>query len=123
MTENPEDQIDRLVSTFLGKAARPEITEQVRSAHREEVLITLASILDVAFKKAVQPRTKMQVQQRWFTICAYIAQVIARFVRDLEYEKLRAEMDELKEKFAARDVPAGIIELPLGNQEAPTTKS
>ncbi len=104
MTENPPNEIDKLVSSFLGKAQSPELVEHLRSAKREEVLTRLASLLDASFKKGSQPHMKAQVQQRWFTICGYIAQVMARLVRDLEYEKLRADIDDLKKRVAARDV-------------------
>ncbi len=104
MTENPPDEINELVSSFLGSAKSPEIVEHLRSAKREEVLTHLATLLDASFKKSNQPHTKAQVQQRWFTICGYIAQVMARLVRDLEYEKLRADIEDLKKRFAARNV-------------------
>ncbi len=104
MTDNPPSEIDELVSSFLGKARSPELVEHLRSAKRDEVLTRLASLFEASFKKGSQPHMKAQVQQRWFTICGYLAQVMARLVRDLEYEKLRADIDYLNEKVADRDV-------------------
>ena len=110
MSKIPEDEVNNLVEKFLGKAPTIATTDLIKSVHRDEVLKRLASILDAAFKKTVVPRQSIQTQQRWFTICGYLAQVMARLVRDLEYEKLRADMDDLKRKFAARYVkpPSGL---------------
>lgn len=119
MTEKTQDDVDKLVTMFLGKPPSPEVTEGIRSLHREEVLSRLGAILDAAFKKTVQHRQRIQAQQRWFTICAYIAQVMARLVRDLEYEKLRAEMDDLKRRVAARYVNTSRgTQLPPGSESA-----
>ncbi len=122
MSESKKVDVDKLVTKFLGKAPSPEITEEIKSVHREEVLHRLSSILDAAFKQTVRPRQRVTSQQRWFTICGYIAQVTARLVRDLEYEKLRADMDDLKRRVAARNVntPRG-PEFPPGNEPAKAT--
>ena len=104
MTENTEDETGQLVSKYLGDALPSEFVRKLKSAKREEVLSRLASLLNTAFEKGVKPNSKAQVQQRWFTICGYIAQVMARLVRDLEYEKLRADVDDLKRRVLGKDV-------------------
>lgn len=104
MTENVEDEMKRLVSSFLGPAQSQEFVAHLKSAKREEVLTRLASLLDASFKKGLTPHKKIQEQQRWFTISGYIAQVMARLVRDLEYEKLRADVEDLKKRVSAKDV-------------------
>ena len=110
MSESTEAEVNSLVEKFLGTAPPTATTDQIKSVHRDEVLKRLASILDAAFKKTVEQKRNIKAQQRWFTICGYLAQVMARLVRDLEYEKLRADMDDLKRKFAARYVksPRGL---------------
>ena len=120
MSESTEAEVNNLVEKFLGRAPPPATTELIKSVHRDEVLSRLASILDAAFKKTVEQKRNIQAQQRWFTICGYLAQVMARLVRDLEYEKLRADMDDLKRKFAARYVksPRGLDPPP---RNEPTT--
>ena len=104
MTEDPEDTINELLVNFAGEPRLPELVDQVKSTNRQEVLERLGSLLNLSFDRGNRPRTKAQVQQRWFTICAYIAQVMARVVRDLEYEKLRADVEDLKKKVLSRDV-------------------
>ncbi len=104
MMGDTEDETNRLVSKFLGNMPSRELVNQLKSTKRDEVLTRLASLLDTAFKNGVKRTSKTQVQQRWFTICAYVAQVMARLVRDLEYEKLRADVDDLKRRVLEQDV-------------------
>jgi hypothetical protein len=104
VTENTEDASHQLIEKFLGDAPSREFVDKVKAAKRDEVLTRLAALLNTAFEKGMKSNSKAQVQQRWITICGYTAQVMARLVRDLEYEKLRADVDDLKKRVLNRDV-------------------
>ena len=76
----------------------------LKAAARREILDTLISLLDMAYKKGTMRRGSSAARQRWVTIFGYLAQVSNRMVRDLEYESLRSELDELKKKVLTKDV-------------------
>ncbi len=81
-----------------------QFIEQLKSSKREEVITKTVTLLNEAFQRGLQSKKNPKLQQRWFTICGYLTQVIARVVRDLEYEKLRQEVDELKRQVFDRNV-------------------
>ena len=62
--------------------------------------------MEQSLERSLSKKLDVRQQQKWFTITAYVAQVMARVVRDLEFEKLRAEVDELKRQmdFANVDI-------------------
>jgi hypothetical protein len=68
-------------------------------------LDNLIALLDQAYERSSRNKTRSRVQQKWFTIFGYLAQVSTRIVRDLEYENLRSELDELKKLVLKEDVP------------------
>lgn len=77
---------------------------ELKSNSRRQILDNLVSLLDLAYKKGSNVKSTSKTQQRWFTIFAYLAQVSTRIVRDLEYENLRSELDELKKQVLPNDV-------------------
>jgi hypothetical protein len=77
---------------------------RVKSARRETILARLSILMERACEKGLSKKLDPREQQKWFTIAAYVAQVMGRVVRDLDYEGLRNEMDELKEQLEANNV-------------------
>jgi hypothetical protein len=78
---------------------------RVKSARRESILARLSTLMEQACKKGLSKKLAPREEQKWFTTAAYIAQVMGRIVRDLDYEGLRNEMDDLKERLEAYNVP------------------
>ena len=71
---------------------------RLKSLKREEMLERLNSLIILAFQKASSKKIPPRNQQKWVTICGYLAQVAARIVTDLQYEKLRSDIDRLTEQ-------------------------
>lgn len=76
----------------------------LKESRRGRVLEGLSSLLEQSLERSLSKKLDVRQQQKWFTITAYLAQVMARIVRDLEFEKLRAEVDELKKQMDFADV-------------------
>ncbi len=78
---------------------------ELKSSARRQILDNLVSLLDQAYRKSrAKKKTDSREKQKWFTIFGYLAQVSTRIVRDLEYENLRSELDELKKQVLTDDV-------------------
>jgi hypothetical protein len=77
---------------------------EIKSTARRQILDNLITLLDQAYQKSGENQSRSRVQQKWFTIFGYLAQVSTRIVRDLEYESLRSELDELKKQVLTDDV-------------------
>ncbi len=101
MSDNSK-QSEKIISELLPDPGRK--VNEIKSAARRQILDTLISLLDIAYQRSGLTKNTSRVQQRWFTIFGYLAQVSTRIVRDLEYEQLRSELDELKKKVLANDV-------------------
>jgi len=101
MSDNSK-QSEKIISELLPDPGRK--VNEIKSAARRQILDTLISLLDIAYRRSGLTKNTSRVQQRWFTIFGYLAQVSTRIVRDLEYEQLRSELDELKKKVLANDV-------------------
>lgn len=95
-------QSEKIVSELLRDPGQ-KIAE-VKSSARRQILNNLVSLLDQAYQKSGENQSKSRAQQKWFTIFGYLAQVSTRIVRDLEYENLRSELDELKKQVLTNDV-------------------
>jgi len=95
-------QSEKVVSELLGDPGKK--VADLKFSARRQVLDNLVSLLDQAYQKSRTNKTRTRVQQRWFTIFGYLAQVSTRIVRDLEYENLRSELDELKRQVLTDDV-------------------
>ena len=78
----------------------------IKESTRSRVLQGLSTLMEQSLERSLSKKLDVRQQQKWFTITAYVAQVMARVVRDLEFEKLRAEVDELKRQmdFANVDI-------------------
>jgi hypothetical protein len=101
MSDVPK-QSEQIISELLRDPGQ-KVTE-LKSVARRQILNNLVSLLDMAYQKSSLVKSTSKMQQRWFTIFGYLAQVSTRIVRDLEYESLRSELDELKRKVLANDV-------------------
>lgn len=105
MKQSSKPDLNEELSKFLQDAKSGQLIDQLKSAKREEVLTRLASLLKLAFQRGIEVKSRNQaLQQRWFRTCGYLAQVIARVVRDLEYERLRSEVEELKKEVFGQNV-------------------
>jgi len=101
-----EDSLPPEVGRIIKQAKAEQTIDETKSATRSEMLSHMRPLLRLAFRKAFNPRSPPQTQQKWFTISAYLVQTMARVVRDLEYEKIRAEVDELKRLVSNKFVPS-----------------
>ena len=97
MSGNNKNDSGRPFSEVPEKEALSLIA-QLKSSKRDEFLAKLTSLLALAFQEGSRNKRNEKIRQRWFTICGYLAQVAARVVTDLEYEKLRAEVEEMKRR-------------------------
>lgn len=71
---------------------------QLKTTFRRELLAKLDLLLTISSKRAAAKSKEHQLQQRWMTIFGYLAQVSARIVTDLEYERLRADVDRISNR-------------------------
>ena len=95
-------QSEKIVSELLRDPGQK--VAELKSSARRQILNNLVSLLDQAYQKSGENQSKSRAQQKWFTIFGYLAQVSTRIVRDLEYENLRSELDELKRQVLPNDV-------------------
>ena len=74
-----------------------QITQE-KIATREQLIEKLYGLFSEASERGSKPTGKpgLRAKQKWFGICATLAQTLARLLSDLEYEKMRLEVDELK---------------------------
>ncbi len=94
---------EKIVSEMLHDPSK-KIAE-LKSSARREILDNLVSLLEHAYRRSrSKQKTDSKEKQKWFTIFGYLAQVSTRIVRDLEYENLRSELDELKRQVLTDDV-------------------
>jgi len=93
---------EKIVSELLRDPGQK--VAELKSSARRQILNNLVSLLDQAYRRSGTNKTQSKVQQKWFTIFGYLAQVSTRIVRDLEYENLRSELDELKRQVLTNDV-------------------
>jgi hypothetical protein len=101
MSDDPK-QAEKLLSELIQD---PRVKSgALKTAARREILDNLVSLLAMAYKKSTDTKNSSAVRQRWVTIFGYLSQVSNRMVRDLEYEALRSELDELKKKVLTKDV-------------------
>ena len=77
---------------------------ELKASVRREILDSLISLLHLAYQKSTMTRGSPGVRQRWVTLFGFLAQVSNRMIRDLEYESLRSELDELKKQVLSKDV-------------------
>jgi len=76
----------------------------IKESTRSRVLQGLSTLMEQSLERSLSKKLDVRQQQKWFSVTAYLAQVMARIVRDLEFEKLRAEVDELKRQMDFADV-------------------
>ena len=99
---NPE-KVKREIS--IEESDSTHIVRRLKASGRQELLTKLGTLFDIAFEGIKKVKKKdPRLQQKWVTTCGYLAQVTARIVTDLEYEKLRADVDELEEKVLENNV-------------------
>lgn len=110
-----EDEVEDVVptrGTYLDLQSERIDTSKRKASKRESVIANLSTLMEQAFERGLSKKQKHDAderqQQKWFTIAAYLAQVMGRIVSDLEYESLRGEMEELKKRLETYHAPAGI---------------
>ncbi len=92
----------------------------LQETSRAEVISGLALLLQEALQKALKTANQgPKVQQKWFTTAAYLAQVMGKLARDLEYEKLHIEFEELRTLVEQRNVPVAhpVVSEKAGNPQ------
>lgn len=82
-----------------GPKIREDITQEKRR-RREEAVVMLQALLTESYRRGMESpgRGGVKSRQKWFQISASLAQSLARLVSELEYEKLRAEVDAMKKR-------------------------
>ena len=70
--------------------------EQIKTSTRQEAIEKLSSLLTISYEKAVKSK-QAKIQQKWIAMCGYIGQVLGRIVTDLEYERLRSDVEKFDE--------------------------
>jgi hypothetical protein len=82
-----------------------QVTQEKISA-REEFIDKLTTLLSISFGRCTKNpgRSGLIGQQRWFSISASLAQTLARLVSDLEYEKMRLDVEALKKRVLEANV-------------------
>ncbi|HYY92007.1 MAG TPA: hypothetical protein VE955_08460 [Candidatus Dormibacteraeota bacterium] len=94
-----EDAPENSQSIVAAEENNLNIFEQMKTSKRQETISKLSSLLTISYeraKKAKQPR----IQQKWIAMCGYISQVLGRIVTDLEYERMRSDVEKLTEPVA-----------------------
>jgi len=130
MTEREDDDVKTLITEIL---KRPKIQTQItqeKASTREQLIARLTSLFAMSFEMASKKRDKRGplIRQKWFSISASLAHTLARLVTDLEYEKLRLDVDDLMKKMFEDNVPSQRITIhqsqngtdakPMGKQGA-----
>ncbi len=70
--------------------------EQIKTSTRQEAIEKLSSLLTISYDKAAKAK-QAKIQQKWIAMCGYISQVLGRIVTDLEYERLRSDVEKFDE--------------------------
>jgi hypothetical protein len=97
MSENKDITFPDLAKDAPNDSKSHEVI-RLKFSKREEMLDKLTSLMTLAFEKASSTNIQSRHRQKWITICGYLAQVAARIVTDLQYEKLRSDIDLLVEQ-------------------------
>ncbi len=101
MSDEPKQSEKVLSELFRDSGIK---TSELKTAVRREILDNLISLLHMAYQKSTMAKSPPAVRQRWVTLVGFLAQVSNRMIRDLEYESLRSELDELKKQVLTKDV-------------------
>jgi len=130
MTKNKDEDLMTLITDIL---KRPKIQTQIiqeKASAREQLIARLTSLFAISFERASKRRHEggPPIRQKWFSISASLAHSLARLVTDLEYEKLRLDVDDLMKKMFEDNVPSQRITIhqsqngtdakPMGKQGA-----
>ena len=130
MTDSKDDDLMKLITEVL---KRPKIQSQIiqeKASARERIIAGLTSLFAISVERAIMRQCKggTTVRQKWFSISSSLAHTLARLVTDLEYEKLRLDIDAMKKRVFEDNVPSQRITIhqsqngtdakPMGKQEA-----
>ncbi len=108
MTGSKDDDIMKLITEVL---KRPKIQSQIiqeKTSARERMIAGLAGLFAISVKRASMRQCKggTIVRQKWFSISSSLAHTLARLVTDLEYEKLRLDVEDMKKRMFEDNVPS-----------------
>lgn len=106
MSENKDTNVPEQAIQVQSESKSDEVV-RLKTSRREEMIEKLTSLMTLAFKKASSKKTEPKERQKWVTVCGYLAQVAARIVTDLQYEKLRSDIDHLVEQVLDDNVSQG----------------
>ena len=114
MTETTKaDERTELVEMTEPSRSSAQITQEKIST-REHLIEKLHTLFSYSFNKGTKPigRGGLAANQKWFAISASLAHTLARLLSDLEYEKMRLEVDDLKNMVLETSVPNQRIPFP-----------
>ena len=108
MTDSKDDDLMKLITEVL---KRPKIQSQIiqeKASARERIIAGLTSLFAISVERAIMRQCKggTTVRQKWFSISSSLAHTLARLVTDLEYEKLRLDIDAMKKRMFEDNVPS-----------------
>lgn len=92
----------------------PETITQEKRDRREETIEKVQALLAESFRRGMESKGRggMKTKQKWFSISASLAQSLARLVSELEYEKLRLELDAMKKRAVEQNVTRSRVSFP-----------
>jgi len=106
MSENKDIKVHSGAKDIQNESESDEVV-LLKTSRREEMLGKLTTLMTIAFEKASSKTNRQTDRQKWITICGYLAQVAARIVTDLQYEKIRSDYDQLYEQVLEDSVRQG----------------
>lgn len=86
------------VESLVKRLSNPGSIHFLKQSKRTEVIEGLSWLLTQALEEARKIKKDVRLQQKWFTIAAYLSQVMGKITRDLEFERLRAEVNALNQR-------------------------
>ncbi len=106
MSEKKDENVEAFLQEILQEPKTREDVSKRKLQTREQVIARLTTLLSISFNKGLANpgRGGLPSRQKWFSISASLAHTLALLVRDLEYERLRLDVDRLKKKVLEEDV-------------------
>jgi hypothetical protein len=104
-----EAKLQALIEEILkAPKAQTEIVQEKAFA-REQLIARLTALFAISSERASKKARKrdggVPARQRWFAISSSLAHTLARLVTDLQYEKIRLDVDEARKGMIEGHVP------------------
>lgn len=103
-----DEDMKALISEILKSPKIQSQINQEKTSARERLIAGLTSLFAISVERAGRRQCKggHKVRQKWFSISSSLAHTIARLVTDLEYEKLRLDVDDMTKQVLEDNVPS-----------------